>query len=358
MKATDKISIILPIFNGERFISHTLDSIYAQTHRNFEIIVIDDGSTDNSTEICKKYAADRGRVRVFYEQNQGPASARNVGLRHACGNFVYFIDSDDVIDENALETLMLTYQKSKADWILTEYYDLFDDGRIVPCNYWSPGKCLHEREEYYLISKEQFIHRIIVNASTRTGINCWGNLYHLDKIQQNGIYFDSGARRSEDFAFCLKYISFINTIAIPKNMCFYYRQHNIHVSTKNKPISFDDYIVDIAPIPNYLEDVLTSVHGINSVIINRCIASYIFNIIFPWFVKNCRKGGFISKDALFYDVQKLVKTPFIRHYLKYYVPANGQSKLLPFLSKLKAIKLLIWTGQKIAKKRYGGTTLL
>lgn len=353
MKATDKISIIVPVFNGERFISHTLDSIYAQTHRNFEIIVIDDGSIDNSTEICKKYAADRGRLRVYCQQNQGPASARNIGLQHACGNFVYFLDSDDYIKENALETLMLTYQQSNAEWILTEYYDLFDDGQAVPCNHWSPGKCLDENDDYYLISKDQFVHRIIANATTRTGINCWGNLYLLEKIQKNSIYFDSGARRSEDFSFCLKYISCIKTIAIPKNMCFYYRQHKTHVSTKNTLLPFDEYMADIKRIPKYLQNVLMSVNGIDDVIIDRCVASYLFNLIFPWFVKSCLNISYINQDIFYSDVKKLVNSTLIRDYLKHYIPAKGQSKLLPLLLKLKAIRLLIATGKQISEKRYG-----
>jgi glycosyltransferase involved in cell wall biosynthesis len=356
MKETDIISIIVPVFNGEKSISHTLDAIYAQTYRNFEILVVDDGSIDNSKEICKKYSAEKGQLQVFYQQNQGPASARNLGLQHASGNLVYFLDSDDLIKENALETLMLTYKKSNADWILTEYYDLFDDGQTVPCNYWSPGKCLDENDDYYLISKEQFVHRIIANAAKRTGINCWGNLYLLEKIQKYNIFFDYGVRRSEDFSFCLKYISCIETIAIPKKLCFYYRQDTTHVSTKNTSLSFDDYISDIERIPNYLQRVLMSVCGIDRAVINRCVASYLFNLIFPWLVKNCRNIDMINQDSLYLDLKKLINSPLIRHYLKYYIPAKGHSQLLPLFLKLKAIRLLIVTGKKIAAKRYGKNT--
>jgi hypothetical protein len=99
-----------------------------------------------------------------------------------------------------------------------------------------------------------------------------------------------------------------------------------------------------------------SVCGIDRAVINRCVASYLFNLIFPWLVKNCRNIDMINQDSLYLDLKKLINSPLIRHYLKYYIPAKGHSQLLPLFLKLKAIRLLIVTGKKIAAKRYGKNT--
>lgn len=87
------ISVIIPLHNAAKFISETLDSLYAQTYPNFEIIIVNDGSTDESVKICKRYAQERGKLKIFHQENRGPASARNRAIEQAEGKFLYFIDA-------------------------------------------------------------------------------------------------------------------------------------------------------------------------------------------------------------------------------------------------------------------------
>ena len=101
MKA-NLISVIMPVYNASRYLHDTVNCLLAQKNKNFELILIDDGSNDNSYDICKEFATKDSRIIVLHKSNGGVSSARNLGLQEAKGNFVTFIDSDDIIDSDFL----------------------------------------------------------------------------------------------------------------------------------------------------------------------------------------------------------------------------------------------------------------
>ena len=100
-----KISVIVPVYKAEKYICRCVDSILAQTFTDFELLLIDDGSPDNSGAICDEYAASDSRVKVFHKENGGVSSARNVGLDNACGEWITFVDADDWIAETFIAGL-------------------------------------------------------------------------------------------------------------------------------------------------------------------------------------------------------------------------------------------------------------
>src|SRR4051812_8219775 len=98
------VSIVIPVYNIDRYLAPTLDSVVAQTHRNLEIILIDDGSTDESGSLCLQYAATDARVRYVRQHNRGVSAARNRGIREATGDYLMFLDSDDLFKPEMVET--------------------------------------------------------------------------------------------------------------------------------------------------------------------------------------------------------------------------------------------------------------
>lgn len=110
-----QISVIVPTYNNAKYLKDCLDSIINQTYKNIEIIVIDDGSTDNTQEILEHYCDKERRLRVFYQENQGQGVARNVGISMASGDYIAFVDSDDWLDGHYLETLYKAAKKHDAD---------------------------------------------------------------------------------------------------------------------------------------------------------------------------------------------------------------------------------------------------
>lgn len=124
------ISIIVPVYNVEKYLSRCIDSILSQTFFDFEILLIDDGSTDGSPIICDKYSNKDSRVRVFHKKNGGVSSARNLGLEYALGEWITFVDSDDWIDNNMYTLLYEEAISSNADIVLCDFYVYYSKNRI------------------------------------------------------------------------------------------------------------------------------------------------------------------------------------------------------------------------------------
>ena len=122
-----KISVVFPVFNVEKYINESLDSIVNQSLKDIEIICIDDGSTDNSLEILKEYASKDERIKIISQKNKGAGAARNVGLNHATGKYVYFMDGDDILNLNALEKVYGVAESKDLDLVIFKLIN-FDDG--------------------------------------------------------------------------------------------------------------------------------------------------------------------------------------------------------------------------------------
>ena len=124
----EKISIIMPVYNVEKFIKQSIDSVLNQTYKNFELILVDDGSKDSSGEICDEYKKIDARIKVIHQENGGLPVARNAGMNIATGKYMMFIDSDDFYEPNSCELLYNTIEKYDADYIIGNYIHTTYDG--------------------------------------------------------------------------------------------------------------------------------------------------------------------------------------------------------------------------------------
>lgn len=201
-----KVSIIIPVYNLEKRISRCLDSVVKQTYINKEIFIIDDGSKDNTLAICKKYEKMYNYIHVISQSNQGVSAARNVGLDCSKGSFVMFIDGDDSIGDNYIETLM---KYSNFDFVTAGYnYQLRDKTwkkRIYEDNVVS----LNEIKKY----PSKYIGKYYFGSP-------WAKLLKRDIIEKNNIRFKNYIKNGEDTYFLLEYLEKINTIKI-LNYCEY-----------------------------------------------------------------------------------------------------------------------------------------
>jgi lipopolysaccharide biosynthesis glycosyltransferase len=188
------VSVIIPVYNAEAYLINCVESLLSQTYQNFEAIFVDDGSTDASPTILKKYAAMDSRIRILVQQNKYAGVARNNGLDHAAGKYVTFLDSDDMMLPTALELFFETANKANADIVISSAYYFNDDVNQRNIAGW----CLAED---YLPVPGTF-HR---GNSARylfqiTGGAPWGKLYRLDFLNRNTIRFPA-LPRAEDFLF-------------------------------------------------------------------------------------------------------------------------------------------------------------
>jgi len=131
MKSNAELSIIVPVFNGERYIEHTIQNLLGASYQNLELLLIDDGSTDNSFAICKKYEALDCRVKAYHKENSGVADTRNYGLDHASGDYIGFCDQDDEISSEMYETMMNRIQKDNSEAAVCGFCRKKADGKRV-----------------------------------------------------------------------------------------------------------------------------------------------------------------------------------------------------------------------------------
>ena len=122
----DKVSIVIPVYNVENYLQYSVGSLRKQTYENIEIILVDDGSTDSSGEICDQYAREDDRIKVFHIENGGQSRARNIGVKEASSDWIMFLDSDDYYDLRAVEYLVDLRDKYDVDLVVTSIVEVRD----------------------------------------------------------------------------------------------------------------------------------------------------------------------------------------------------------------------------------------
>ena len=143
---TELISVIVPVYNVERYLRRCVDSILHQTYRNLEVLLVDDGSTDASGAICDEYAAQEERVTAVHQKNGGLSAARNAGLERAQGTYLCFVDSDDFLDSRMLETLCRDLQEKDADVAVVGFRMFEREEELAPAELAVPVQCMTGRE--------------------------------------------------------------------------------------------------------------------------------------------------------------------------------------------------------------------
>lgn len=207
-----EISVIVPVFNVEQYLSRCIESILLQSFYDFELLLIDDGSFDNSGKICDEYAEKDDRIRVFHKENGGVSSARNVGLCNAQGNWVCFVDGDDSIEKAYLSILFVENLK-ESSLVIMNYLDDLNVKDIQ-----LSGK---EMVKYFIESK-------LIRGS---GPYC--KLFNNRILKYNTIIFNTHVHMGEDGLFLLQYLYCIDNMIVLENRKVYnYIQHPGSLSTK------------------------------------------------------------------------------------------------------------------------------
>lgn len=223
-----KISIIVPIFNTSKYLKECVDSILNQTYHNLEVILVDDGSADNSWKICENYEEKDNRVRAFHKENSGVSATRNYGLEKASGDLISFCDSDDIIKQDLYKTLLNKLIETGADRVCGGYAYLYSDNHRLYCK---PRK----KDGVYKCSD---LVKIMIDDGTLSGFLFSGvnnSLFKADILRRNNIKFKEDVKYNEDSLFSFEYAIHSETLYSMQSVPLYlYRQHEAS-STKKRP---------------------------------------------------------------------------------------------------------------------------
>lgn len=278
------LSVIIPVYNVERFLSGCLDSILVQSYTGFECIIVDDGSTDSSGTICDNYATKDNRIRVIHKENGGVCSARNRGLDEAKGEFIVFIDSDDYVTEHYLANLMVN---SDSDFVVTGFRKFGFNNESC-----SPTVPLHFNIKdlpYHWNTPPTMNYLYCFSVAKR---------FRADLIHQHSIRFNEDLFFSEDMVFNMEYLCHASTISEFPLIDYMYRIENISRDKKFR-MSAEQLIPHYTSINNGL-NMFQAIAGGKSLSFVRDNTNFRLMRKFYYFVMNCKNATiFINNIKLF-----------------------------------------------------------
>lgn len=224
------VSIILPVHNAEKYLMKTLKSIRNQTYQYYEVIMINDGSTDYSDEICQEIEALDIRFKYYSQKNKGVSATRNFGMNVAIGEKITFVDADDYIQSNHLESMM----NKNADLVISGVNKISSDGIIFE-------KTNHKD---VAISRIEALKDILIINDVRA--YCWNKLFSREIISKHNIRFDENISISEDTLFCFNYICYCNSICFTQENTYFYQINGESVTGKrNNNILWDNKYLSV-----------------------------------------------------------------------------------------------------------------
>lgn len=218
------VSVIIPVYNVSKYIDDCISSVCAQTMKNIEILVVDDGSTDNSVEVCRKWVKKDSRVRLIQQPNQGVSVARNRGIEESKGKWLAFIDSDDWIEPEYLQLLYDNALKNNADESICGFFFNYPDEQVARGHYSQDmifnGHNEVSRIQIQILAKNMC--GIENNSGDRIGAP-WCKLFRADFIKSNHLSFVPGLKRSQDVVFNLYALEKAEKICYVNVPAYHYR---------------------------------------------------------------------------------------------------------------------------------------
>lgn len=224
------ISVIIPVYNVVLYLDQCIQSILSQTYKDFECILIDDGSSDGSAQICDKWACKDLRVRVVHQNNQGVSAARNKGIEEAKGEYIAFVDSDDWVEESYLESLLLNMSNENCDLSVLGITANYKDGSIKCSSYQNVSFRLDSSGLKHFLKLEGLY--LLFGPSPK--------LYKKSIIQDHNISFNPQYSYGEDLLFNYEYLKYVRVISNCNMPIYHYRILNgDNLATKPRRDYFD-----------------------------------------------------------------------------------------------------------------------
>lgn len=257
------VTVILPVYNVASYLEEALDSVINQTYKNLEIIIIDDGSTDGSGDICEEYAKKDGRIRLIHQPNKGLSASRNVALRIMTGEALVFLDSDDAYTEGFVKSMTETMLREKADLVICKYSVHDNIGRMKQ----------KEMDKFYPSINYGFYNRNeALRALSEGEINhsIWNKLYDV-KLWEN-IFFPEG-KVYEDIATTFHIISRCKTVFVIEESLYLHRNRNDSISSTLSKSNIVDYIEAYSHFEHYIRINIPNVFSEQQ--LQKCIYSHL-----------------------------------------------------------------------------------
>lgn len=232
------VSIVVPVYNMGEKLEKCIDSLIAQTYSNIEILLIDDGSTDNSFLVCQQLAQKDSRVKVFQTKNQGAGPARNYGIEQASGKYIYFPDADDYLEPNAIEILERNMSSNGCDLVVFGYKNVNQNGEVQGIKEYEP--MVWEAEAV----RKDYSDFITMEARYSIQGAPWNKFFSLNVIKENKITYPP-LRRHQDEAFIARYMTYAKKICFISDVLYVYYVNDLKKEWDKYPVDYIDAVTGL-----------------------------------------------------------------------------------------------------------------
>lgn len=264
-----KVSIIIPVYNKEKYIKKTIESVLSQNFDDFEVIIVNDGSTDKSKDIVELYQSKRNNIKLYNISNSGVSNARNVGLQHATGTWIQFLDADDLIDKNYLKETIKIGEQEDPDIIFSNFKMIDEFGKVVKNIQSNTQGLINQKELLKKFMELQYDNGFFGYISNK--------LIKKSVIDILNLKFKEGLSLAEDLLFYLQAYPHINKAMFIDITSFYYLQTSENYLNKDNIDYREQLKIHLQIKKWYLENDLYEEY---QEILDKKISEYVFFIIF------------------------------------------------------------------------------
>lgn len=310
------ISLIIPVYNVEKYLRECIDSVVNQNYDKLEIIIINDGSTDNSEEIIQEYLKKYQNIKYIKQENKGLSEARNVGIKYATGKYMMFLDSDDYLEIGCIKKICQKIKEKDSDIIIYGYKNIYEDLENIKGN-----KIVYKNIDENKIYNGKYVsEKILLNEIG--GFAC-NKIFKKEYLEKNKLIFEPN-RYIEDFYPVFKQIYNCGKIVFINEAFYNYRQRATSITNNKNEKLLNDYIYSIEQILYYIKK--------NNINYNKSILDTFkmnsFNAILDMFYNS-------------YKDNKLYKTFYNKGYNKY-EPTFKELTNNKYLEKKSKLSMLLW----------------
>lgn len=331
MHLQQKVSIVMPVYNVENYIASSIKSVLNQTYKNFELIIVIDGSKDNSEAIAREFEKADSRVKVYTKSNGGISDARNYGLNLAIGEYIFFLDSDDWIEHDLLKENIEIMVDKQLDFIVFGFYqDSVDENEILI----KQVKHLPE-DNIWLNGQAIYISPYMLNILGYA----WNKIYRKQYLNQNNISFIKGLSLGEDMVFNAKVYQLSDKILFNQKAYVHYIQRPVITLTKQfHEKSFDWIKLRHSALIKFLQ--AWTFENKEGILANDLVSGLRYCVLNLFRFKN--QFNFIQKIVY---IDKMLNDKDLRQFYKFYSPLTVQDKIYFILIKFKAKYLIALLAQ-------------
>lgn len=331
-----KVSIILPIYNVEDYLEKCVDSVRNQTYKNLEIILVDDGAKDSCPQICDRLAQEDKRIKVIHKENGGLSSARNEGYKAADGDYLMYIDSDDVIKPDIVERCIIRAQQEKADMVIFGYEKVDESGHVLETCTWG-NKVLNHNEMV------EYLYEGITQMSFGYA---WNKLYKKSVLDESGVLADSEIIDREDLVYNMELLPYIHKVVYLDYAGYEYLQRStslLHNSNLARLKGIEYFVHKIKTIRTGNEEIDKKVFNMNvlhylsdciikNVLWNKELSAKEKKQLMKQIISKCpyKEEIYVSEDAAVYMkcLYKTVSTGHVNWFYWYVKLSDWKRKIL------------------------------